>query len=90
VREAPLNEVIGPVETEFGFHIIEVTARETQPLTENEIGIMHSERREQFEVWLAQQIAAAQIDRSGVWPDVIPAEPHGIDLLREMLTEPVE
>lgn len=34
VREAEVGQVVGPVETQFGFHVIEVTQRETRSFEE--------------------------------------------------------
>jgi parvulin-like peptidyl-prolyl isomerase len=34
---AKIGETVGPVETQFGFHIIQILGHETQPLTDSEI-----------------------------------------------------
>jgi len=59
---AEQGEILGPVETEFGFHLIEVTdIREeaTQPLSEVETQIRDQltteEQSEEFEAWLQGQ-----------------------------------
>ena len=59
---AEQGEIVGPVETEFGYHVIEVTevrAKETRSLeeVETEIGgqLAAAERDEEFQAWIDEQ-----------------------------------
>lgn len=77
VRDAPLNTRIGPVETEFGFHLIEVLERETQALTENELADACDGY---FKAWIQALHDQAAIQRSADWNVDLPAAP-GLDTL---------
>ncbi len=72
VRDAPLNTLIGPVETQFGFHLIEVLERESQALSENELA---DARDGYFKTWVQSLRDGAAIQRSADWNTDIPAEP---------------
>lgn len=74
---APLHAVIGPVETEYGLHLIEVLARDMRPLSETELA---QARADLFAQWMASLRASADITRSPDWQAGIPAEP-GLDAL---------
>jgi peptidyl-prolyl cis-trans isomerase C len=61
--DAEEGEIVGPVETEFGFHVIEVTEtrpEEAQPLEEVEQQIREQltaqRQAEEFEAWIQDQI----------------------------------
>jgi len=82
VLNATIGEVIGPIETEFGYHIIQVHAREIRPLTESEL---NTRRQETFTTWLDEQKAAATIKRSDDWLKRIPEDPSYNSLLGDIL-----
>ncbi|HVO70449.1 MAG TPA: peptidylprolyl isomerase [Aggregatilineaceae bacterium] len=77
VRDAELNKLIGPVETEFGLHLIEVLERKKQRLTDEEYA---TSRQGYFDAWLKALRAQATIERSPDWNTDIPTEP-GLDAL---------
>jgi hypothetical protein len=77
VRDAELNTLIGPVETEFGLHLIEVLDRQMEPLSEEEF---EANRQGYFALWMDTLYAGAIIERAGGWLDTVPAEP-GLDTL---------
>ena len=67
--EAEQGEIVGPVETEFGYHIIEVTdakPEQTRPLSEVESQIRSQlsteEQSEAFSKWLDEQIKQRDVD----------------------------
>ena len=82
VKTAELGEIVGPVETEYGYHIIQVLGREVRPLTDAQI---NQRRSQTFSDWLAERKAAANIERSDNWLDRIPDEPTLNQLLGDIL-----
>ncbi len=82
VLNATIGEVIGPIETEFGYHIIQVHAREIRPLTESDL---NTRRQQQYTDWLDEQKAAATINRSDDWLKRIPEDPTYNNLLGDIL-----
>jgi parvulin-like peptidyl-prolyl isomerase len=77
VRDAELNKLLGPVETEFGLHLIEVLERRMQRLTDEEYA---TSKQAYFDVWLKALRAKAIVERSPDWNVDIPTEP-GLDTL---------
>ncbi len=72
--EAPLNEVVGPVQSEFGFHVLVVTERTVPTRTEYLAGtwdiLSSSLATVIWGDWISQVIAAADVSVSaeyGVW-----------------------
>lgn len=57
----PVGQVDGPVETEFGFHIIRVIARETQPFEEVREQLLAEVRGDLFSQWLFGRLRQAEI-----------------------------
>lgn len=86
VESAPLNTVIGPVETEQGLHLIEVLEREVRPLSERDRALAQADL---FEQWLDALGAETVITRADDWALDIPAEP-GLDTLAPDVLEAVE
>lgn len=82
VIAAEIGVAAGPVETQFGYHIILVNDRELQLLTEQEL-IM---RREQvMHNWLDSEMANAEIERHPDWLDYVPETPTYDELLGDIL-----
>jgi hypothetical protein len=71
VMEAPIGEIIGPVETDFGFHIIQVRAREDRDVEEAQLDQL---KENVFADWLEEQreSAAEGIQIFDIWIDHIP------------------
>jgi parvulin-like peptidyl-prolyl isomerase len=76
VFSAPLDTPTGPVETQFGFHVLEVTERndEAQPLEDVEDDIreqLEAQRSQELsQAFLDERVAAAEVEvnpRFGVW-----------------------
>ena len=92
------GQVVGPVETQFGFHVIEVTDRqEAPPLEEVREEVVEQvqgpERQQAVQEWLLEQVSAAEVEvnpRFGVWDaelgQVVPEDPLGT--VSEVPTEP--
>jgi parvulin-like peptidyl-prolyl isomerase len=72
---APVGELVGPVQTQFGFHLVEVLERsEARPLAEVEDEIRNelqtSQQEERFSTELMEQTQAAEVvvnPRFGEW-----------------------
>ncbi len=80
-RDAELNTIIGPVETEFGFHVLEVLEREMRPLSDE---AYRAAQVGYFEAWLDTLYDQATIERSEDWQTAVPAEPTLGDLAAEV------
>ena len=83
VREAPLNTVVGPVETVYGLHLVEVLEREMEALTEDEL---EESQQGYFTLWVEDLWAAAAIERSEDWSVGLPTTPGLETLDAELLT----
>ncbi len=69
---APVGEVVGPVQTSFGWHLIQVLAREERELEE----ATHQNLVQQaFVEWLTQAREEAEIETFDRWVDVVPPPP---------------
>lgn len=74
VAEAPINEVVGPIETEFGWHIIQVRAREDRQISESDLDNVKNRRVTSY---LEEQRNAedANIEIFPVWTEHVPNDP---------------
>jgi hypothetical protein len=85
VREADLNTVIGPVETEFGLHLIEVLDRKMQQLTDQEY---QDSVNGYFRLWVQSLWNEATITRAEGWDTGIPADP-AVDVLAPSILDAI-
>lgn len=70
--DAEVGEIVGPVETSFGFHIIEVLGHEERQLNEQE----YQQAVEQaFQEWLTEARRETQVDVIEEWPQLVPIAP---------------
>lgn len=64
-RQATLDigvgEIGGPVETQFGFHVVYVIDRTTQPFEQVREGLLRDVGQESFTQWLLERIRGAEI-----------------------------
>ncbi len=74
VIAAEIGEIVGPVESDFGFHIIQVRAREDRELSESEF---ERAKDSAFNDWLEETTSeeANDIERRDNWPQHVPFEP---------------
>ncbi len=74
VRDGAIGEILGPVQSQFGFHIIQVLGREDRPI---EAAEAEAERESAFSEWLSayRTEQAASITISSIWVDNVPTEP---------------
>jgi parvulin-like peptidyl-prolyl isomerase len=69
-----LGELIGPIETEFGFHIIQVRAREDRELSETEL---ESAKENAFAAWLEDYKTSKEsvTETFSIWTNYLPDGP---------------
>lgn len=80
VRNAAIGEFVGPVQTEFGYHVIQVRGRREVPMTALQLA---DARETAFETILTDLRAAdgTNIETYSIWADVVPSEPAFIPRL---------
>lgn len=74
VTDAPVGEIVGPVQTQFGFHVIQVTGREERPITEAEREIKLNDEFNTYVEGLRDD-EANQVEIFDIWADNVPEEP---------------
>ena len=75
VETAPIGEIVGPVESEFGFHIIQVNAREERDLSEFETEVQSARV---FDSWIEAERDSEEnnIETNSIWTDHVPTNPQ--------------
>jgi hypothetical protein len=68
----PMSEISQPIQTTYGFHIIQVLGHENRPLTASEF---QAARDKGFQDWLTGQISAATVTVYDYWKDRVPTSP---------------
>ncbi|MFN2486545.1 MAG: peptidylprolyl isomerase [Acidimicrobiia bacterium] len=67
---APIGDVVGPVETEFGFHLILVSSREEPALADIKSEIDLQRVNEEISAWIIETLTAAEVtveSEFGTW-----------------------
>ena len=59
--EIPVGEIGGPIQTEFGWHLIHVIERQTQPFESVRESLLQELRGRVFTDWLIEQVQEAEI-----------------------------
>jgi parvulin-like peptidyl-prolyl isomerase len=67
-----IGEISEPVQSQFGWHIIQVLGHEERPLEETAFEQL---RDQEFRSWLETQRSASDVEINDVWQDVVPGEP---------------
>ena len=67
-----IGRISDPVQTQFGWHIIQALGHEERPLSDSEYRQMG---QEYFSDWLAQQRSASDVATFDYWRDRVPSEP---------------
>jgi parvulin-like peptidyl-prolyl isomerase len=67
-----IGEISEPVESSFGWHIIQVLGHEERPLSEAEFEQI---RNQEFQEWLNNKRETSNIMIHDTWQDVVPSEP---------------
>jgi len=68
-----IGEVSNPVQTEFGWHIIQLLGKEDRPLSAQ---AFETKKSELFNTWIAEKRDAKSIEIFDTWKDWIPSEPQ--------------
>ncbi len=76
-REAEIGAFVGPVKTEFGYHIIQIRAREERDLDETQLD---NAKASAFDAWLTsyKETQKDQIQTFSTWANHIPRTPLSI------------
>ena len=72
VTTLEIGEISEPVKTEFGYHVIEVIAREELPLTASQF---EQKKLTVYNEWLVSAREAATITTNEIWKERVPTEP---------------
>lgn len=67
-----VGEVVGPVQSDFGWHLIEILGREVRPL---DSAAQERERSRLFSEWLVQSREQADVLIHDNWPERLPPPP---------------
>ena len=68
MTKAPLNTVVGPVRTQFGYHLLEVTERRSQDVTQERsraaarAALRERKADEAYQTWLREQRDRATVE----------------------------
>lgn len=84
IRDGDIGAYIGPVCSQFGFHIIQVLDKEETDISEAEL---ESIRAEEYRQWEIDLIAFSDIQRRSDWEERIPDTPEAEDLLSDIVDE---
>jgi parvulin-like peptidyl-prolyl isomerase len=71
-RELKIGEFSQPVNTSFGWHVIQLLGRDVQPLEQSDIDQI---RLEKFQEWLDNKRVDAVVEIDPDWITVVPLEP---------------
>ena len=71
-RSIEVGKISDPVQTSFGWHVIQLLGRDLQPRDQADIDRL---RQEAFQEWLAVRRTEAQVDINPNWISVVPDEP---------------
>jgi hypothetical protein len=79
---AEIGQIVGPIESRYGYHIIQVHAREIRQLSPSEL---YSRRCQAYQEWLNTEKSEAKINRRPDWLNYVPDSPTYEELLGDIL-----
>lgn len=73
-KTAEIGALVGPIQTDFGWHILQVRAREMREVTDTQL---NTAKDQEFKTWLdnLRKEDADSIQIYDIWADNIPSEP---------------
>jgi peptidyl-prolyl cis-trans isomerase D len=72
VSTLPIGQISEPVKSQFGYHIIQVVAREDLPLTADQL---QQKKQTAFDEWLKSVHDSSDITINDIWKTRVPTEP---------------
>jgi len=77
VKTAEIGAIVGPVKTQFGYHVIQVRAREDRDLTQTQIDNAKSGA---FTNWLKdyKESKKDKTTTNSIWANFVPTDPQTI------------
>lgn len=75
VKTADIDAIVGPIKSQFGYHVIQVRAREDRELTQDEI---NNAKAGAFSNWLDEYKTAKQpvTQTNAIWANYVPTTPQ--------------
>jgi peptidyl-prolyl cis-trans isomerase D len=67
-----IAEISEPVQSQFGYHIIQVLGKEVMPLSTSQL---EQSQQAEFQAWLTSQREASQVETFDRWVEVVPTQP---------------
>jgi parvulin-like peptidyl-prolyl isomerase len=67
-----VGEISQPVQTSFGWHIIQVLGHEMRPLSQSDFDQLRPKR---FSDWLTELRGKSQVEIKDIWQQIVPTEP---------------
>ncbi len=67
-----IGQISDPVQTQFGYHIIQLLGKERRPVSENRLSTL---RQQKFDSWLEETKASLKIERNENWVNKVPTVP---------------
>jgi len=68
-----ISEISQPVQSSFGYHIIQVLGHEDRQISEAEVENL---REQAFTTWLQELRDGSQIEERDIWQERVPTEPE--------------
>lgn len=77
VKAAKIGDIVGPIKSQFGFHVIQVRAREDRDLTQDQID---SAKSSEFATWLKdyKESKKDKTTTNSIWANNVPSDPQTI------------
>ncbi len=66
------GQISDPVQTQFGYHIIQLLGKETRPVSESRLSTL---KQQKFNSWFEETKASLKIERSEDWINKVPTVP---------------